>query len=100
MDRDSQEGDGRRSPAAPLSTWEEIDRLAWRAAGFWLPEGRVSLDSHWLWVLLREGWRIVLDEEGVLVAYLPPTVGDRLAALKEIHSGVGYQKRKESVGHE
>jgi hypothetical protein len=36
------------------------------------------MDSLLIWVLIEEGWRFVLDEEGVLIAYLSPSIKDRL----------------------
>jgi hypothetical protein len=59
------------------------DRLAWRVAGFCLPaEGEsVELDAFRIWVLIDEGWKLVIDEEGTLLAYLPPLVEERLESL-------------------
>lgn len=90
MDGDSQGGNGRSNSSTDLSVnvsgasqFVESRRLNYSRAGFEIPSRKLILDATRLWFLIQEGWKFVIDEDGVILAYLTPELDHRLAALTD-----------------
>jgi hypothetical protein len=94
MGGDSQNGNGCTDPAQDQGREEEvmetggsiaktIDSMRFAQAGFHIPSRNTVLDPLRFWELTDEGWRFVVGEDGAILAYMPPKLGDRLARLTE-----------------
>ena len=55
---------------------------AFKAAGMLIPKRGTKLSGVTFWRLTDEGWRFVVDEEGKIIAYYPPSLSNRLHSLK------------------
>ena len=95
MARGSQERNGRRYPPTDGEKGEVIareTRRRYRAAGLRVPVKKVVLDPLRAWALMGEGWKFVFASDGeTILAYLPPSLADRLRVGVSIEQGGARQ---------
>jgi hypothetical protein len=51
-----------------------MDRNGLRKAGFRVPIHDIYITGSLFWELINEGWKLLLDEHGKVLAYVPPSI--------------------------
>jgi hypothetical protein len=89
MDGNTQERNGRSDPASDeeervtAALLNEARKFEFAKVGLEVPRQNTWLDAERFWYLVREGWKFAVGEEGEIIAYIAPSLGDRLAALTD-----------------